>query len=86
MALDPNCQIHISYYNMYTGELKYFYHTQTGFETDIIDSEGDSWAYVSSLALDEDGHPHVSYYDDSAGFSLRYAYKGHVVYIPFVVD
>ena len=85
LALDLNCLIHISYYNMYNGDLKYFYDTSSGFITEIIDNEGDVGDYISSLVLDADGHPHISYYDDSGGVGrLRYAYKGYLIYLPHI--
>jgi hypothetical protein len=84
LALDANCQQHISYYNLLSGDLKYMYNGISGWVTETVDDDGDVGPYWSSLALDSSGMPHISYYDDSH-FGLSYAYKEYVVYLPLVL-
>jgi hypothetical protein len=84
LALDANCQQHISYYNLLSGDLKYTYNGISGWLVETVDDDGDVWPYHSSLVLDSSGMPRISYYDDSH-FGLSYAYKVHVVYLPLVL-
>jgi hypothetical protein len=68
LALDGGGYPHISYYYCGTslpfcdiGDLKYAHQDASGWHIEIVDSEGDV-GRSSSLALDESGHPHISYY------------------------
>jgi hypothetical protein len=79
LALDESDNPHISYYDETNGDLKYAYHVGAGgncgpsnnWQCDTVDSKGDVGLYTS-LALDESGNPHISYYDDANG-DLKYA-------------
>jgi hypothetical protein len=83
LALDVNCQQHISYYDLLTGDLKYTYN-DSGWHVETVDDDGDVWPYQSSLVLDSYGMPRISYYDDSH-FGLSYAYKCHGTFLPLVL-
>ncbi len=84
LALDSNCERHISYFELSNGDLRYFSDYVSGWRIETVDDDGDVWPYWSSLALDSSGLPHISYYDDSH-FGLSYAYKVHGVYLPIVL-
>ena len=53
--------------------LKYAYQDASGWHIQTADSEEDVGEH-SSLALDEGGYPHISYYDATNG-ALKYAYQ-----------
>ena len=78
IALDSRGWPHISYYDATNKDLKYAYKffnpLRQRFEWHIetVDSEGDVGAFTS-IALDSQGFPHISYYDDSND-NLKYAY------------
>jgi len=65
----------ISYYDATNTNLKDAYFTGTQWIIEVIDASGDVGRF-SSLALDNDGIPHISYYDDSPAneLALKYAY------------
>ena len=79
IALDSQGFPHISYYDETNGDLKYAYKyfnpLRQRFEWHIetVDSEGDVGKFTS-IALDSQGYPHISYYDRTNG-DLKYAYK-----------
>ena len=79
IALDALGYPHISYYDDTNNDLKYAYKSfnplTQRFEWHIqtVDSEGDVGEYTS-IALDSNGYPHISYYDATNG-DLKYAYK-----------
>ncbi len=54
-------------------DLKYAYQGGSGWHIETVDSEGNVGEYTS-LALDEGGYPHISYYDATNG-ALKYAYQ-----------
>lgn len=58
----PNT-VHISYYDVDNGDLRYIVDNFSGFSSsEIVHSEGDVGQW-SSIALDPDGYPHIGYYD-----------------------
>jgi len=77
LALDVNGYPHISYLAENTGEsiydLKYAYKDARGWHIQTVDRGGYVGQY-NSLALDEDGHPHISYLDWTTHEMLKYAY------------
>ena len=77
LALDESGYPHISYHSYYnpTGEyaLKYAHQDASGWHIETVDSVGIT-GYYTSLALDESGYPHISYYDDTND-DLKYAYQ-----------
>jgi len=77
LALDKDGCPHISYYDNDQGRggLKYAYQDDFGWHIETVDHgfRGLVGAYTS-LALDRDGHPHISYYDQDYDV-LKYAYK-----------
>jgi len=72
LALDSLDNPHISYqgsaslWDVSKGDLKYARWTGSKWVTQIVDSEGAVGQYTS-LALDSDGNPHISYYDATNG-------------------
>jgi len=79
LALDTLDNPHISYQgsaslweDVSKGDLKYARWTGSKWVTQTVDSEGLVGMYTS-LALDSDGNPHISYYDATNG-SLKYAW------------
>lgn len=76
LALDADGHPHISYYDGDNGYLKYAGwdgapETGGDWRIDIVDSDGDV-GWDTSLAVDADGNPHISYYDGDNG-DLKYA-------------
>jgi hypothetical protein len=65
----------ISYYDVTNTNLKNAYFTGTQWVIETIDNSGDVGRF-SSLKVDNDGIPHVSYYDESSAsqLTLKYAY------------
>jgi len=76
IALDSNNNPHISYfgdgYNQNYVELKYAYFNGTKWQTEVVDSDG-FVGYYTSLVLDSNDRPHISYCDAGNG-SLKYAH------------
>ena len=74
MALDSNGYPHISYYNVppneafFKGDLKYAKWTGTAWSITTVDSAGAG--RCSSIALDSNDNPHISYRDST---NLKYA-------------
>jgi hypothetical protein len=78
VAVDNNQEPHISYYDATNGDLKYAHGTgpdewHLEWYTETVDSKGDVGQYTS-IVLDDEGDPHITYYDASNG-DLRYAYQ-----------
>ena len=72
--IDELCQAYFSYYELYNGDLRYYYPTIQGAVMETVDNDNDVWPfYWSSLALDSTKGPHISFYDDSYG-GLSYAH------------
>ena len=83
---------HLAYYDADHGDLKYAYGTgpdvwNLSWYSETVDTggaEGDVGQYTS-LALDGDGYPHVSYYDVD-GENLKYTYQDEDGWHPETVD
>lgn len=76
LALDSDGYPHISYYDRDpNGDLKYAYKNENGWHIATIDDDGDdgSVGWFTSIALDENNQPHISYHDGTNG-NLKYAY------------
>lgn len=75
IAVDSAGRVHISYYSFIVGTfdcyLKYAVSSGSGWEITAVD-EGNGVGQDTSLALDSNGNPHISYYDGGNG-DLRYA-------------
>lgn len=83
--LDVNCEAHISYFENYMGDLRYYYPTIHGPQIDTVDANNDvEYNAYSSLAFDGLGQPHISFYDDTYG-GLSHAYKVYGVFLPLLV-
>ena len=78
IALDSNDMPHISYYDYNLGDLKYAKCVaedcwdDANWDKSVVDSDNNVGMY-SSLALDSNDNPHISYYDVDGG-NLKYAY------------
>ncbi len=88
LALDAAGHPHIAYTESGTNwqVLRYAYHDGSVWHKETVDGLGDAdvGSYVS-LALDDDGHPHMSYQDDT-NLDLRYAYYDGSVWHTETVD
>jgi catechol 2,3-dioxygenase-like lactoylglutathione lyase family enzyme len=76
LALDTDGNPHISYYDSTSYRLKYAYWTGGTWVKQIADDGGSitvDVGYYTSLALDTDDNPHISYLD-STGDDLKYAH------------
>ncbi len=78
IALDSKNNIHISYYRVatyqgYDNNLMYILKDKLGWHIETVDSTAGVGAYTS-LALDSNKKPHISYYD-AGNKNLKYAFK-----------
>ena len=77
LALDGQGYAHISYnftdYASEEGDLRYAFQDASGWHIETVDSLGDT-GLDTSLALDGNGYPHISY-DDWGEWSVKYAYQ-----------
>jgi hypothetical protein len=78
IVLDNGGYPHISYYNReyanpQNGNLKYAYRDGSGWHIESVDSPGDVGEYTS-IALDINDNPRISYYDRTNG-DLKYAHR-----------
>jgi len=79
LALDSAGYPHISYYKEYSyrGYLLYAFQDVSGWHIETVENPEVSGRYpglYTSLALGEDGFPHISYFH-SSDMELKYAYK-----------
>ncbi|MCL6635993.1 MAG: Ig-like domain-containing protein, partial [Peptococcaceae bacterium] len=75
LALDAWGIPHVSYYDATSGDLKYAYRDQSGWQVQVGTVDGAVYdvGKYTSLKLDALGFPHISYYDATNG-DLKYAY------------
>jgi type II secretory pathway pseudopilin PulG len=77
LAVDYDYLIHLAYYDAVNKKLKYALgHLGSDAEwlIDIVDNSAGDIGKYASLALDNAGHPHISYYtQDDSGETLKYA-------------
>jgi PKD repeat protein len=88
LVLGGDGYAHISYYDNTTKDLEYAYRDAADWHFRTVDSESDGGNEVgehTSLALDENGYAHVSYYDDTDG-DLKYAYQDGSGWYSLTVD
>jgi hypothetical protein len=82
LALDQGGNPHISYRQVLTSggpsRLKHAWLSGSTWYSETVDSGGDV-GYYTSLALDQAGCPHISYYDATNG-DLKYAYMPPLIY------
>ncbi len=84
IAVDPNNQVHISYYDYSNSALKYSIFDGIKWSTDFVDSRGNVGEYTS-IAIDSLNQPHISYYDNS-NYNLKYAFFNGVNWQTETVD
>lgn len=88
IAVDYAGRVHISYFSFIPGTsncfLKYAVKSELGWQIVAIDS-GNGTGKDTSLALDSNGNPHISYYDANRG-DLRYAWWNGSVWIIRIID
>jgi hypothetical protein len=84
--LDAICNPHMSFYDSHTGVLRYYRSIagQPQFEVVRLDGSLDPNAYTS-LALDDLGQPHISFYADSVHGDLLYAHKVPGIFLPLIM-
>jgi len=73
LAVDASEYLHISYYDNTNGNLRYAYEDATGWHIQTVDSLVNVEA--TSLALDGEGYPHISYAVGYDEYGLKYAYE-----------
>ncbi len=91
LALDAEGRPHISYclqdpaHWWACDDLKYTHFDGTSWQIETVDN-GEGVGGYTSLALDAEGRPHISYYDETNG-DLKYAWKEWLyrIYLPLVV-
>ncbi len=74
LALDTAGRPHISYDSASSDQyVRYASYDGAQWHIETIDSDLGESGGIPSLVLDDQGHPHISYYDDNRGL-VRYAY------------
>jgi hypothetical protein len=63
----------IAYFDSYSTALKYAYTNGVTWKVEVVDNQGVAGWFVS-LALDQQGNPHLSYYTYIPDFAVKYAY------------
>ena len=91
LALDSNDYPHISYFKRddCKGDLKYAYQDSSGWHNMTVDGNNYSdIGYCSSLALDSNDYPHISYLDwkNHHDGDLKYAYQDSSGWHTSIVD
>jgi len=90
LALDASDNPHISYFDITHRDLKYTHFDGTclgqaqGWQIETVDSSGEVGWYTS-LALDANDHPHISYYDWT-NEDLKYAHFDGTSWLTETVD
>jgi hypothetical protein len=74
IVIDSAGVLHIAYYDVTNGDLKYATGTVAGgFTYEVVDSNADV-GVDNDIVLDASGKPHIAYYDATTG-DLKYAHK-----------
>ena len=90
LVLDANDNPHVSYYIGWiqyfeTGQdLKYARWTGNGWELQTLDTDGNV-GYWNSLALDNNGNPHITYFNNDTGF-IKYTRRTESSWETQIVD
>ena len=78
LVLNSDGFSHISYFDTSNSTQKYIYQDESGWHIQSLSPNSGSRAgfiHLSSLALDADGYPHISYIYASSYYKLQYAYQ-----------
>lgn len=73
LAIDPQGDPHISYYDLGSGDLRYAKRIGGVWSFETVDAGGNVGSYTS-IAIDAQGNPHISYHDET-NLDLKYATK-----------
>lgn len=84
IAVDSNGKIHVSYYDVTNGDLRYAYNTSGTWVTEAVDTGGDVGQYTS-IALDSSNKAYISYYDVT-NTALKYATNTSGSWVATTVD
>jgi len=89
IALDPAGYPHISYHDIINwvnnGRLKYAFENASGWHVQILDEQEQAGKFTS-IKIDDNGFPHISYYVESVYRNLKYAYRTDLGWHLEVVD
>ncbi len=89
LKLDANDKAHISYLDNTNLNLKYAHSTGSSWSIQTVDYVGNArsqdWLNQTSLALDENGYPHISYLDAARG-NLDYAFWNGSIWVIQIAD
>jgi hypothetical protein len=85
ITMSPDNRVYISYYDAEHEDLRIAYQVPpfSFWQFETVDDGGvleDNVGWFSSIALDNAGNPHISYYDETNG-DLKYAYKSGASWI-----
>ena len=95
IAIDSNGNLHIAFYDLVDGTLMYVTNRSGSWVTGLVDDTRkgmDSRAVCgryNSIAVDDSGYVHISYYDDSTDFldkDLKYATNRSGSWVVTIVD
>ncbi len=93
LFVDSDNRVHISYQycgpgrspKCSVGDLRYSTNESGTWEIYTVDEYGDT-GQTTSIALDQDGHVHISYFLSSPGYDLRYATNKSGEWETFTID
>lgn len=91
LAIGSDHKIHLSYYDVWSGDLKYALCTLSLCNTEVVPDTDYGVGLYTSIALDPYDNPHISYYSQYKDFSgmskdLKYAYKNGGTWTIELVD
>jgi len=94
IAIDDLDHLHVSFYHFGLG-YAYF---DDAWEVEIVDDTGTTTGFISSIATDSFGNPHIVYHIDEPEMGIKYAYKndtqwgfenitdGHIINFSLAID
>jgi hypothetical protein len=85
LAVDGEDELHLLYRGQVPPAWYYVYQGQTGWVTETISMTAHFFNPVVSFQVDDEGNPHIGYYDASGGPDLRYTARINDEWINIVV-